>query len=324
MPALPCVTHEWARLRHVVVGRPHYRIPLPLPPEREDMVSPALWRRARRVQGMTLEEAMPASFAPCREQMDRVAALLRRRGIRVSRIPAFLPEEEAWLSSTHSESLLLFPRDPALVVGTEVFELNNADPRRRRERHPFRRLLRRRIPAALGRVASMPFPDPPESRGEEWPQLDGGDCLVAGRTVLVGISPGGSNPAGARWLRRRLGSGWTVREVAYEGEFPHLDCALCLVRPGLGLFAPDALPGGPPKGQGRWRWIEVEREEALKGMAANGLQLDAGTLLLPSAATATAAALRRAGHTVVAVPFDAVTGFGGGLRCWTQPLGRWD
>ncbi|NJD18028.1 MAG: hypothetical protein FIA95_01900, partial [Gemmatimonadetes bacterium] len=61
MPVLPCVTHEWARLRRVVVGRPHYRIPSPLPPEREDMVSPALWRRARRVPGMTLAEAMPSS-----------------------------------------------------------------------------------------------------------------------------------------------------------------------------------------------------------------------------------------------------------------------
>ncbi len=267
MPVPPRVTHEWAQLRHVVVGRSHYRIPWLLPPEREGLVSQALWRKARRFQGMTLEEAMPTFFARCRAQMEQVVTLLRRKGVRVSRIPAFLDGEEAWLSATHSESLLLFPRDPMLVAGSVVLELNNADPRRRRERHPFRRLLRHRFPAALHRIVSMPFPDPPEHRGDDWPQLDGGDCLVVGRTVLVGISTQGSNPAGARWLRRTLGASWTVREVPYDEGFPHLGCALSLVRPGL--FVPDGLPQGPPQGLGR---VAVDRGGAGRGAQMDGHQ----------------------------------------------------
>lgn len=324
MPRAPCVTHEWATLRHVIVGRPHYRLPTPLPPEREALVPPALWRTAKRLEGSSLEEAMPTTYARCREQMDRVARLLRRRGVRVSTIPAFLPGEEAWIDAGCSESTLFFPRDPSLVAGSTFFELNNVDARRRRERHPLRRLLRRRFPQALRRAASMPQPDPPGGSDDAPPRLDGGDCLVAGRTVFAGVAPGGSNPAGLRWLRRHLGPGWTVRQVAYHPDYPHLDCALCMVRPGLGLFAPDALPDGPPPGLRRWRWIEVDRIEALQGMAANALPLDRETVLIPESAPLTTEALRAAGHTVLSVPFDAVTAFGGGLRCWTLAMGRWD
>ena len=313
---------EWGRLREVIVGRPHYRIPDPLPEAWRRNVSSSLWKRLAAASGRTMAEAMPADYARCKTQMERVVRLLRGRGVRVHRVPPFRRSEEAWLAETHSESLLLFPRDPLLAVGGRLLELTTADPKRRRERLPLRRLVERIHPEAAGRVKSMPLPDPPDLRDGGRPALDGGDCLIAGRTVLVGVSKGGSNPAGVDWLRRVLGPRWQIHAVPFAAEFPHLDCALSLVRPGLGLFCPDALPQGPPEILSRWTWIEVGREDALAAMAVNGLALDASTLLLPESAGGVAEELRRHGHCVETVPFDTVTGFGGGLRCWSHPILR--
>ncbi len=322
MARLPHVTHEWATLREVIVGRPHYRLPAPFPPEREEVVPPSLWKRAKRFEGMTMKEAMPTAHARCQGQMDRVVRLLRARGVRVHRVPPFQRREEALLPGEPTESLLFFPRDPMLAAGSRLFELTPADPKRRRERSPLRRLLERVHPHALSGATAMPHPTPRHTREGAWAFLDGGDCLVAGNAVFVGLSPGGSNPAGAEWLSRALGPRWTVHAVPYAREFPHLDCALCLVRPGLGLYCPDVLPTGPPEPLSGWTWIEVDRKEALEGMATNGLHLDPETLLLPESAPGTAEALRMAGHRVETVLFDAVTAFGGGLRCWSQPLVR--
>jgi N-dimethylarginine dimethylaminohydrolase len=155
------------------------------------------------------------------------------------------------------------------------------------------------------------------------PFLDGGDCLLAGATVYVGVAPGGSTEAGVEWLRSTLGRRRRVESVRYVGDLAHLDCALGLVRPGLGIFCPEALPDGPPASLRGWRWIEVSGAEATSGLAANGLPLDAKTLLLPEGVDRVADALRTLGHRVETVPFDAVTPFGGGLRCWSQPLARW-
>jgi N-dimethylarginine dimethylaminohydrolase len=317
------------------VGRPHYRIPSPLPPERKAQCGAALWRRAKRVEGMTLREAMPTAYRRCREQIDRVVRLLRRRGVTVHRLPPFLKREETPRRGEPVESILLFPRDPFLVVGGHLLELAPVDPKRRRERGPIRRLLDKAHPGIRDRAQTLSLPgaaspcrggySPADAnRGvDDTPAfLDGGDCLVADHVVFVGMSPGGTNAAGVAWLSRVLGPGWRVHTVAYDGPFPHLDCTLCLVRPGLGLFCPKGLPGGPPAPLARWTWIEVDAEEALGAMATNGLQLDPHTLLLPETAYRTAAALESVGHQVLRVPFDTVTDFGGGLRCWSQPLVR--
>lgn len=318
----PRVTHEWGRLREVIVGRPHYRLPDPMPEDGRAQVSERTWRRACRFAGKTLAEAMPADFARCREQMDHLVGLLRAHDIGVHRVPPFLPREEDYLREQARESILLFPRDPLLVVGGRVIELTMRDVHRRRERFPLRRLLRR-VLASTARVSAMPEADTPEQGDEASAFLDGGDGLLAGDTLYVGAATGDSTEAGVDWLRRTLGSRRKVEAVPYDGDFPHLDCTLCLIRPGLGLFCPDAIPEGPPASLAGWRWLEVSRDEAISGMATNGIQLDANTLVLADGADPVAARLRALGLTIHTVPFDAITNLGGGPRCWSQPLVRW-
>jgi glycine amidinotransferase len=317
----PRVTHEWARLRQVVVGRPHYRLPNPMPESNRHAVSEDLWRKVKRQEGRTMQEAMPTTWARCRAQMDDVVKLLRARGVRVHRIPPFRSSEEDCHGENVPESMLFFPRDPLLVVGARVLELTARDVARRRERFPLRRLLRRVLTDGLARVTAMPMADPCGGAGDGGAFLDGGDCLVAGGTIYVGVARDRVDDAGVVWLRRVLGRRRTVETVSCL-EAIHLDCALCLVRPGLGLFCPELI-GEPPASLARWTWIEVSRKEAVVGLATNGLHLDARTLVLPEGVERVADALRARGHEVETVPFDAVTALVGGLRCWSQPLQRW-
>jgi N-dimethylarginine dimethylaminohydrolase len=313
------VTHEWGRLREVVVGRPYLRLPDRWRAERKE-ISEALRAKLQRARGRTMEEAMPSAFAACRAQMDGVVALLRARGVRVHRVPAFRPGEDR--GGPDGSSHLLFPRDPLLAVGGRLLALTVRDPRRRREQRPLRRLLRRILGARADRVRAMDPADPPDRSDEGSAFLDGGDCLIAGATVYVGVAPESSTEAGAAWLRRVLGRTRRVEVVPFATELPHLDCVLSLVKPGLGIFCPEGLPQGPPRSLRGWRWIEVSRGEAER-MAANGLQLDAATILVPEGVERVADSLRARGHGVLTAPFDAITPFGGGLRCWSQPIRRW-
>jgi N-dimethylarginine dimethylaminohydrolase len=319
-----CVTHEWARLREVIVGRPFYRIPKPFPETYREEVSDAVWRKVKAREGQTMEASMPQDYARCAAQMAAVIRLLEDRGVEVHRVPEFAPGEEDYLAAIHPEAIQFFPRDPILVAGDRIVELCLRDGRRRRERAPLRRLLQDLGAIVPPRFRSMDFPDSSKGDGETWPYLEGGDCLVVGTEVLVGIRNRGSNSAGVDWLQKALGTPHRVSPVPLSSDFAHLDLALGLIRPGLGILCREALPEGLPSFLQDWDWIEISREEALVAMAANGMPLDARTLLLPAQTDRVARALAKRGCEVIAIPFDTVTAFNGGLRCWSQPLARWD
>lgn len=318
-----CVTHEWARLHEVIVGSAFYRIPKPLPELRREGVTEALWQKVKAREGMTMEAAMPTEHARCAAQIDAAVRVLETRGVIVHRVAAFEPQDEAFLAEADAESLQFFPRDPLLVAGERVIELTPRDVRRRRERAPLARMLRERFHHAPS-VLTMPLPVPPASVADPFPFLEGGDCLVNGAEVLVGVRRGGGNLEGVRWLQRALQGTHRVTPVALAAEYGHLDLALGLVRPGLGIVCSAGLPQGLPPSLRDWDWIEVSPHEARVNMATNGLPLHAGSLLLPSQAGRVADALEARGHEVIRVPFDCITQFGGGLRCWSQPLMRRD
>lgn len=321
---IPRVTHEWARLREVIVGRPFYRIPRPFPGEAADRVPAELWRKVKAREGQTLEAAMPRDYARCAAQMDAVVHLLEHQGVQVHRVPEFAPDEEGYRVDSNPESIQFFPRDPILVVDDQVVELCLRAARRRRERAPLGRLLIERGGIFPANRKSMDHPDPGAGEEEAWPYLEGGDCLVLGDEVLVGVGARGSNAAGALWLQSALGASRRVTPVRLSADFGHLDLALGLVRPGLGIVCREALPDGLPPSLRDWEWIEISREEALVAMAANGMPLDARRLLLPDQASRVARELSGRGCEVISIPFGTVTAFCGGLRCWSHPLARWD
>ena len=316
------VTHEWAPLREVVVGRPFYRIAEPFPETLRQGIGGEAWQRIKDAEGRTLGRAFPQLQARLHDHMEGAVRLLRQRGIKVHVMPAFRRAEEPDVASGGVGGLQCFPRDLLLVIDDHLIELSLAKRYRRRELFPLRRLLDDVLDGRTVRRSRMPQSISRREIPPGSPLLEGGDCLMLEREVLVGVSGRASNSAGIRWLQHRLGRGWRVTPVRLAAEVPHLDMALCLVRPGLGIRWPWALPDGLPASLRGWRWIDITRREALHQLAANCLPLDVRTVLVPAEAGRVARALAQCGQEVLVTPFAGVAWLHGGLRCWSQPLVR--
>jgi glycine amidinotransferase len=319
-----CVESEWATLREVIVGRPFLRLPRPLPQSARSRIDAETWRLISAREGLPLADAFPRLHGLISDQMSRAASLLADHGVVVHEVPPFASDDIRRAASVRGRTFQYFARDPLLVVGDRVFELAIRGRDRCQEQFPIRRLLDEVLEGRTARRTAMG----PRRSGGRAPgrcaRLEGGDCLLTPSEVLVGLSGRGSNRAGVEWLRDTLDGERSVTEVPLAREAAHLDAALCLVRPGLGIRCPAWLPAGVPSSFRRWRWIDVTPRQALEQMAANCLPIDGDTTLVPEEAREVALALARRGQRVLTTPFSALARHGGGLRCWSQPLSRTD
>ena len=312
------MSSEWAPLCEAIVGRPDYRIVSPFPETWRGRLGERSWQALKRQEGQRLSDAFPRLHRRLREQMEQAAEVLRDEGVRVHIVPAFAPGEEGRGTDPSTiGAMQCFPRDPLLQVGPRLIELALVNPLRRAERLPLRRLLTRHR-ARLG----LELVRMPSSRASDGASLflEGGDCLQNADEIYVGISGSASNRAGIEWLQTTQADRARIVPVELQAGFPHLDLAMALVRPGLGVLCPQALPRGPPPSLSAWQWIEIDPDTALRQLAANLLPLNERTTLVAAEAETLAAQLRARGQRVRVTPFAGVAWLGGGLRCWCQPL----
>lgn len=320
------VEHEFGALTEVVVGRPDG---LTLPVLTEEMASeidelnqldPEFMTSG---QGKLLVDFAPALAARIATQVDGLAALLQARGLTVHRPRPLTEAEQLYPGNGQPGGSLIFMRDPIVVIGDRIIELAMRYPFRRRQKFTLRETLQRRAAEAGALFVAMPepMPIPMEAGWGDGPFLEGGDVLLNGRHVYVGLSGHASSALGAAWLQRLLGNGHAVETVAVSKGFIHLDCVLSLPRPGLALACLDALPDGLPASLAGWDVIEVSIDEA-KRLGCNGLILDTQTYVMDATHQRLAEELSKRGTEVITVPYDAPAMFGGGLRCSHHPLRR--
>ena len=334
------VSYEWAPLREVVVGYPFIKLSnrfpsavnrwLEVPPEFKVLM--ALW--LDKYPGMTLEEIanLPGAESIFSQlyfgqvgQINAVIQLLQSLGIFVYQIPPLSKEEQAYLANLDGNALQLFPRDPILVVGENYFELPLLLPYRRRERFAIRHVTQSLLNSQNIPIHSAPEPYPlPGDENGFGPSafLEGGDVLVFGKQLLVGISGNASNLAGVNWLKQVLGSSYSIETVLLKPNFLHLDVALCTPRPGLALVCRSAFLNGLPRFLRGWTLIEVAERDALESLACNGLILDERSIIVTDQPSYIGDQLEKAGQTVYRMPFNTVTPLGGGFRCWHHPIRR--
>jgi N-dimethylarginine dimethylaminohydrolase len=153
------------------------------------------------------------------------------------------------------------------------------------------------------------------------PFLEGGDTLLNGYEVYVGISGCASDLAGADWLQALLGDKYRVIPVAMKSNVLHLDCCLALIKPGLLVYCPEKLIDGLPMSVRGWDKIEVSVDEANR-LATNGLILEEGRMIVDSDNARVIGELRGRGVDVIPLPFDGPIKGGGGMRCAHHPLLR--
>ncbi len=256
---------EWDPLAHVIVGRADGgQIPPPEPaldakvPEDSDM---------RGAHGPRTEEAV----ARANELLDRFAALLEGRGIRVDRPtpidfsePVRTPDFE-----TGAQFGCMPPRDILLTVGREIVEATMSYRCRFFEYLAYRPLLARYFEEDPGfRHTAAPKPRLTEASyraeylaggldthrrlelvgerrfvtSEAEPLFDAADVLRFGRDLFV-QNGATTNLKGIDWLRRHFPE-HRVHALSFPGDpYPcHIDAIFMPIRPGLALCNPGRRP----------------------------------------------------------------------------------
>ena len=309
--------HEWGKLREVVIGIAPAEGVVVFYEESQRWLTPERAEFSRRHSGRRLIDVDAELARRMERQVDALAELVAKEGVTVHR-PERLRGEERTFMAPNGEGAQLFARDGMIVIGDRVIDASLRLCCRQRERFGLRPVIQRMVAQRGARWSSVPFGSPAAVDG---PFLEGGDVLLNGRQIYVGMSGCASDMAGIDWLQALLGSDCRVIPVALRSNVLHLDCALALIKPGLLIWCPPRLIDGLPTALRDWDKIEVSIEEAIL-LATNGLVLEEGRVVIDADNSRVIEELKRRRIDVIPLPFDAPITLGGGLRCAHHPLLR--
>jgi dimethylargininase len=223
----------------------------------------------------------PIDLARAADQHRRYEEALRQAGCRVERLPAAPDLADS-----------VFVEDAAVVVGELAVIARPGAVSRRPETEAVARALARYRPIA-----------PIEAPGT----LDGGDVLIAGRTVYVGVG-GRTNGAGLEQLERHLAPhGYRARAVETRGCL-HLKSAATIAAEDCVLVNPGWVD---PAVFSALERIHIDPAEPF---AANVLRVGT-TLIVSAAAPRTAARLAARGLDLLPIDMSELAKAEGALTC---------
>ena len=276
--------HEWGKLREVVIGISPAEDFVVFHEDSCRWLTPEALEFSRRHAGQRLIDVDPEWAHRIERQVDALAELVARQGVTVHR-PQRLKGEERTFLAPNGEGAQLFARDGMIVVDRHVIDASLRLKCRQRERYGLRPVVQKAVATRGAQWSSVPLGSP---GGVDGPFLEGGDTLLNGREIYVGISGCASDLAGADWLQALLGDSYRVIPVALKSHVLHL---------------------------------EVSPEEATL-LATNGLVLEPGRVIIDADNRRVIDELRKRKVDVIPLPFDGPIRLGGGLRCAHHPLLR--
>jgi len=278
------VGSEWAQLAAVLLHRPGQELQASHDPRQAQMLAPVDLARARR-------------------QHDALAAAYERAGVVVHRLdPQTLPPPNQMFVAD-----LMFMTPEGAVVGRPASTVRAGE-----ERFVARKL------AELG----VPILRTIRGRGT----FEGADAMwIDARTVLVGVGFR-TNTQGAAQLAALLSEmAVTVVPVPLATGAMHLMGALRIIAPDLAVAWPGrlALEAKEVLEQRGYEvcWIP-DTDEALHGMALNGVTMGERRVLLPAGNPRTQAFFEDLGVSVQTVAMDELAKAAGAIGCLTGILSR--
>jgi glycine amidinotransferase len=309
--------HEWGKLCEAVIGLSPAEDFVVFHEESQRWLIPQGDAFSRQHAGRRLIDIDAEWAKRIERQVDALADLVAREGVTVRR-PERLAGDERTFLAPNGEGAQLFARDGMIVIGDHVIDASIRLKCRQRERYGLRSIIQQAVSQHGARWSSVPLGSP---GGVDGPFLEGGDTLLNGHEVYVGMSGCASDMAGIDWLQALLGARYRVIPVALRSNVLHLDWALGLVRPGLLVWCPEKLIDGLPMSLRSWDAITVSSDEADK-LATNGLILEEGRMIVDADNGRIIGELRKRKVDVVPLPFDGPIRLGGGLRSAHHPLLR--
>jgi N-dimethylarginine dimethylaminohydrolase len=308
--------HEWDKLREVVIGISPADDFVVFHEQTMRWQAPSQDEFSRKHAGRRLIELDPQRARRIERQVDGLAEFVVNQGVAVHR-PERLRGVERTFLAPNGEGTQLFPRDVMAVVGDHVIDASLRLICRQRERYGLRPHVLR-LAAQGARWSSVPLGSPGCVDG---PFLEGGDILLNGHEVYVGMSGCASDMAGIDWLQALLGGRYRVIPVALRSNVLHLDWVLGLVKPGLLIWCPDKMIDGLPMSLREWDAIVVSGDEANR-LATNLLILEEGRVIADSDNQRVIEELRKRKVEAIPLPFDGPIACGGGLRSAHHPILR--
>lgn len=240
------------------------------------------------------QQSFQASIDTAIKQHHHLISTLKDYGIEVIEIPAVpqFPEQ-------------VYTRDIGFVLGKEVLVSKMANYRRQGEEDQFKSWLENE---------GIPFK--PVMEGT----VEGGDVLLDGNTVYVGLS-NRTNQKAVQDIQEMLPQ-MDVMGVPFTDHFLHLDCVFNVLSPTEAIIYSEEIHGETVQVlKKRYDFIKVTKEEQAC-LATNVLSIGNKKVISLPANKVLNLELSRRGYEVIEVEFDEILKFGGSFRCCTLPLFR--
>ncbi|KAF9700538.1 hypothetical protein EKO04_001732 [Ascochyta lentis] len=340
---------EWSPLRSVIVGRaedsafpsePKHMMAATMPPEHLSHFKP-------------LSPFPPTILARAQEELDNLADVMQKEGIRVYR-----PNKVNWLKMQGYTGAM--PRDGLITVGSTIIEAPFAWRCRRHEiTLAYSEILSElgsgnssaticRAPLITGEdTLYHGVPGKNRTNGKtstpHWsinnsrPAFDAADFMRFGK-VIIGQLSHVTNRRGVEYLRAVVPDGYTVEILKTTDEHAmHIDATLLPLRKGLMVYQPERVS------ESELRQHEVFRDWKLVAcpikpeprqppsppmymcspwLMLNALSLDQERVLVEANDKDFAAWLQTLGMRPIMIPFAHVNSIGGSFHCATVDLVR--
>ncbi len=297
------IENEWSQLEEVVVGIPGELFVGPA--SSIDLDRAVRWqlRLINRLLAPFESWRMPGfTVRRYERELSGFVAALQARDIRVVRPDTVRSEPE--------DAPQLYPRDQLAVIGDTVIRCRVVYGER--QKHGLDRLCSELRGSGV-RVLEVP------RSGNA--VLQGGDIAVDLPRVYVGLGKHATNKEGIDWLAEQFPDLDIIPVPIVSGTVLHLDTALTVIGPKLGIIHRPSL-GKLPAPLASYEWIEVD-DTTQRQLGTNVLQLGPKTIVIQKRHRALHEALAKKGFEVIALPFWwHASASEGAFHCATAPLVR--
>lgn len=199
----------------------------------------------------------------------------------------------------------VFTRDIGFLLGENMLVSKMANYVRQGEENYFKQWLEKEA------IPSQAF-----SQGT----IEGGDVLIDGKTVFVGLS-NRTNQEAVRQLKTMLPD-FEIVEVPFTDSYLHLDCVFNIISPTEAIIFPEEVHGEKVQQlKRRYDLIEVTREEQAT-LATNVLSIGEKRVVSLPINQKLNTDLAKRGYEVIEVDITEIIKFEGSFRCCTLPLLR--
>ncbi|GAL17820.1 NG,NG-dimethylarginine dimethylaminohydrolase 1 [Vibrio maritimus] len=329
------VTTEYGKLNEIFVGRAPHPDDLFIEWNEKSITNMKPWLKPETAKmmeanaGKRWEDALGKEvLEQATAEIDGLAKTLEDLGVTVHRPPRVTGEDAKYLSTGIDQ---IFPRDVFCTVGNTTVVSSLRMDFKRKQQYTFTSFYKDIMKNGQGKFFSTPQATMDifagdkkrvEQANEDAICLDGGDFVVDGKNIYLGIGKG-SNMNGYEFVKSMFGDEYIVTPFILDKKSLHLDCALSILSPNLALICREWIKSELPESLSHYTFIDVTPEEAA-WLGCNGLPVSPDTVIMDPHHARIVAEVRKHGHNVIEQPFQVASMLGGALRCATQPINRDD